>query len=654
MLSDNNTNLWLLLSRTIGGYTQGLVYVIVIVHASENATKEFRELLMMIVGAVINYSILVSVLSFFHTEGLFRTGLLNGIGLVAFGVLTVLITMKHATETVPFILQTNGSELDALQTVGKLKKRPVAARSVHHDFLLLKNQVQDEIDHYGVPNFRTILLPENRKSLIFCCYGRLCSVLSFNLPLIVIIMLFLRNWVDSGVHPQHATSKKQCDYLIAYNGGAVEEFLNHTSEYIEPPSDLDAGKSRPKRYVIEEPSYFDTESTENTENKYAKWTQEHKKRDTKEKEKENGAEKKEAGEKKGEGENSETNKKKKQEEEDRLKKEKEERDRKEHEEHEKEERERKEREERERKEKEERERKEKEEHERKEKEEHQRKQKEERERKEKEEREKKEKEEREKKEKEERERKQRERKTKEEEEKNRKSKSKSKSKDTKTEEKEEHEKKEREKEHERHAKEEHERIAMMATSSTFFAHLTAILRSRELTLILLAWFIFGTITALILYYFSLKRFIYHISFVLSSVLVFTGLLHSFDIGFLSTIFHITLIVYFNYVTIPLDVFGHCMLAEAFPITLKAFSIASVAIVEHLVHILLITLYLTTWFHDSTILFMCVVAFVSHEIARNLPEKANLPLGEAHKQYQNVDLMLFNEPKSGYNQQQEFI
>ncbi|XP_055296518.1 uncharacterized protein LOC129565552, partial [Sitodiplosis mosellana] len=229
MFSTNNTDIYLLVSRTLGGLTQGLTYVVVIVHASENATKEFREILMLIVGAVLNYSILLSVLAFFHTEGLFKSSVLNGIGLLIFGLTTIIISTKHATETVPFILQNDGGDLDALQTVSKLKKKPIAARSVHHDFLTMKNLVHDEMESYGAPNFKKVLLPENRKSLIFCLYGRLCSVLSFNLPLIVMIMLFLRQWADGHFETPKHHAKQHC---LSFINGDIERGRteNHTGE----------------------------------------------------------------------------------------------------------------------------------------------------------------------------------------------------------------------------------------------------------------------------------------------------------------------------------------------------------------------------------------------------------------------------------------
>lgn len=640
MCSSNNTNIYLLISRIIGGFTQGLTYVVVIVHASDNATKEFREFLMLIVGAVLNYSILLSVLAFFHTEGLFRTGLLNGLGLIAFGLCTVLITTKHATETVPFILQNNGSELDALQTVSKLKKKPVSARSVHHDFLVMKNLVQDEIEHYGTPDFKKVLLPENRKSLIFCCYGRLCSVLSFNLPLIVMIMLFLRHWADSTFESHGIPAKIHC-HTESIKGGNLTAIK--TNEYNNDEIEIKSPLERvlQKRHAddfetsIEKPKSVEPKTGEGKENnekssKNAESQTEKEKSEENEKHLKKKHDEEEELKKKEMKENKESGKEKDAENKSDTEKEKKTEDEKNkidekhhaneenvHEQH----------------------------HGKSTKPQQndlkQSKAENDEEAKSKAEQE-------------------------------NLSKEKEREKKPKTTENihhkhaadEEKNSKVNENGHKDHAElngkkseefEKHEREKLNVeevAAPTFFAHLIIFLHSRELSLVLLAWFIFGTIAAAVLYTFNLKRFIYYVSCVLSSVLALTGIAHSFHL--LSGILHFCLIVYFNYVTIPIDVFGHCMLAEAFPVTLKPFSVASVAIIEHLVHIIIITLYLSDWFHDSILLFMCIVAFISHEIARNLPQKRNLSLAEAREQYQNIDLMLFNEPKTGYNQQQEFI
>lgn len=601
-LAGSDTSICLLASRFLGGIIHGLVYVVIIVHASENATKDFREFLLIVVGVVMNYSILISVLAFFHTEGLFNTGILNGIGLFAFGVCAMVIAAKHSTETVPFILQNNGSEMDALQTVSKLKKKPIAAQSVHHDFLTMKNLVHDEMDHYGVPTFRKILLPENRKSLIFCFYGRLCSVLSFNLPLIVMVMLFLRGWVDEsmelhGVVRNHGPANKSTTiaeyavtiqpYTVGDENRASTAGVRTRREIAKHPGDSQAPEKLPEHIVASnQPTANNSTMNRNIEGEKAdgkshvdEATQQHSVKDERDKSEttppntnklDENNEGKEAEEKqktmrekssdkngpdgsissdKVESERSEGDGKGKKNAEAKESDAKDERDRKPHD-----------------------------------------------------------------------------------------------NVGDSFEEGSGSQKNNQENTNESEKEQEVER--------TFFAHLLIFLHSRELTLVLLAWFLFGTITVAILYMFSLRRYIYHIACVLAATLALTGLAHSFD--YLSAILHLCLIIYFNYVTIPIDVFGHCMLAEAFPITLKAYSVAGIAALEHLVHVIVIGLYMTEWFHDSIILLMCIVSFVAHEIARNLPQQTNLSLGEAREQYQNIDLLLFNEPITSNYQQQEFI
>lgn len=601
-LSDiSDPNIFILLSRLTGGFTQGLTYVVLIVHASENATKEFREFLMLIVGAILNYSILISVLAFFHTERLMSLSLLNGLSLFMFGVCSMVITSKHATETIPFILQNNGSEMDALQTMGKLKKLPIAAQSVHHEFLVLKNLVQDEMDHYGMPTFRKILLPENRKSLIFCCYSRLCSVLSFNLPLIVMIMLFLRGWVDESashngvVVPDYCTPETM--YVNVINLTTTENPIRTNDEIeVKPtPKVLSQGSSekRPKR---------DTNESANEEDKSLKESSNKKKTDDGkgsgkiENKLEKNAEITNDGKKTDKERDKQNNEKPMNtiKPEDKTKQSANETP-----------------------------------------------------------------------------------KSEEKEEKNQhnvvtdeqKPQSDNKKNPAATNNNEKQPKKspkeeissgksKPEKEIEVKLNEEKKESQPETNTSpevvgiTFIGHLITFIHSRELTLILLAWFVFGTLTAAILYALNLRRFIYYAACALSSTLAITGIVHSFYS--FSGILHFCLIVYFNYVTIPIDLFSHCILAEAFPITLKAYSVAGVVIVENIVHIILIGLYMTKWFHNSIILFMCIVAFISHEIARNLPQRTDLSLAEAREQYQHIDLMLFNEPKISNNQQQEFI
>lgn len=591
-ISGGNTNFYLFAARFIGGCTHGLVYVTILVHASENATKQFREFLVLIIGAVLNYSIMISVLCFFSTDNLQHSSFLNCIGLVGFGICSMLITTKHSTETVPFLLQNNGTEMDALQTISKLNKKPIAARSVHHDFLAMRTVIHTELEQYGPITFWQILHIKNQKSFIFCCYGRLCSVFSFNLPLIVIILLFLRNWIDepatqtkylkqNDMVPTEIPVNLNASGIALENRPKRESSLNKINNTVgQTDAKLpEKSKTNMKEKLTEETSDINEKKTKSESNKIGTdgdTATKDKKLLEKDKEPENEKTTNDES-KKNEDKNSENEKKP-------LEKDKE-----------------------------------------------------------------------------------KEKTTNDEtkinEDKNsenakksdesKKSSSKDDKNPTKTENKSsDKDKKENINKGKTIESENNNKSTSVNDkgNENKNTHLLIFLRNRELTLVLLAWFIFGTLTVSFLYTLNLKHFIYHVAFYLPCVLLLvTGTARSFPS--LTGLMHFTLIIYFNYVTIPIDIFGHGMLAEAFPITLKAHSIGSVAALEHFVHIILIGCYMTEWFHDSIIFFMIFVAYLAHEIARNLPQKSNLPLAEARDEYQKINLMFFNEKKVAA---QEFI
>lgn len=582
LISGGETNYCLILSRLSGGCTHGLVYVTIVVHASENATKDFREFLVLIIGALMNYSLLISVLCFFYTDGLLNSRYSNCLVLIAYGICSIIVVAKHSTETVPFLLQNNGTEMDSLETVAKLKKKPIAARSVHHDYLIMRKVVNDELIYYGPPTFASVFLIENRKSLVFCIFGRLCSILSFNLPLIVMILLFLRSWIDESKpitsrnlnetnmdvgpsmpptnleHILHDAKtdkkddKRNVDVYIGhpYQNYNVEVQKDKRSSNNESPSEhhrkADRGKEQNglsgsnierlestmgKKGKPEEPIISSLDKSETAE--------EPKKPAADSKTKEHVEHVEKTKKEKGEGSSHD-------------------------------------------------------------------------------------------------------------EENNNGQTSKGKMVDEKGDEgtKTNEESNVPVKAIENSAvsdktnDKEQADTGKSVVEYTTYTHLLIFLHRRELTLVLIAWFIFGTLTVTFLYTLNLKRFIYHVACVLCSVLVISGVAHSFH--WMTGIMHFALIIYFNYITIPIDLFGLVMLAEAFPITLKAYSIAFVASMEHIIHMIIIGLYMTEWFHDSIVIFMLAVAYLSHEIATNLPQRSNLTLAEARDQYQKVNLMFIGQ------------
>lgn len=478
------------MSRFCGGCTHGLVYVTILIHASENASKEFREFLVLIIGATINYSIFFSVLCFFDPDGLLNSRYYCSSILIVFAICAAIVVVKHSTETVPFLLQHDGSEMDGLGTIAKLRKKPLAARSVHHEFLTLKKVINDEDVYYGKASFWSVWLNENRKSFVFCCYARLCSVLSFNLPLIVIILLFIRTWI---------TSSLPCENGVCLNTAATiaPNSTNQSLPTFKPPNTgkKDDRTTKAKRAVTE-PSPPDAEDVTSTTEPPSIISFEP---PTVQPDPEGNVIKKPGG-------------------------------------------------------------------------------------------------------------------------------SRTVPPNTRT----------------KNSTSTKSASTADGSGDTFFIHLIKCTQKKELMLLLLFWFLFGILTTSFLYTLNMKRFIYHVACVCCLALVVTGVAHSFQ--HMSSIMHITLIIYFNYVTIPIDLFGHGILAEAFPITLKAFSIAAVSILEHCVHIVVIGLYLTHWFRDSVVIFTLAVAFFAHQIAINLPQKSDLTLAEARDEYQKVNLWFVGQAR----------
>lgn len=160
--------------------------------------------------------------------------------------------------------------------------------------------------------------------------------------------------------------------------------------------------------------------------------------------------------------------------------------------------------------------------------------------------------------------------------------------------------------------------------------------NHEIQLIIIVWCAFGISTVAALYLFDRKRFIYFACFGLGILLFFCGIASKF-FQFLSTITHLCLIGYFNYTTFAMDLFGHGFLAEAFPSTLQPISIAYVAAVEHFIHVLIICLYMCTWFHDRIIVTMVFVTLLAFEIAQKMPRTNDLSLMDASREYKKINI-----------------
>lgn len=237
--------IYMLLSRLVGGIAHGLAYVTVMVHATEIAAEEFRELLVIIVGYTVNISILLSIMYYFPYYELYNVSAC--IGLLCFGLCTFVIVSKHFTETIHFLLMHNGSELEAVQSLAKLRKKPTAAKSIQREFLAIKKVVDDENELIGEGTFLKILLSTNLKSIVLCCYGRICTVFSFNLPMIAMMILFFSGWLHNSLPPHEHLRAVDVTNLNAPDMADSDNIATAITELPPKIGSESVGKNRPKR-----------------------------------------------------------------------------------------------------------------------------------------------------------------------------------------------------------------------------------------------------------------------------------------------------------------------------------------------------------------------------------------------------------------------
>lgn len=194
MLDDND--LMLITGRFIAGISHGMVYVAVIVHASENAVKEFREILILIIGGSINCSYILAAILFQPIDRVFLSESFLLFGSLVYAVVGTFLVLKYSIESVPFMVQHYCSENEALEMLAELQGKKMTHRTVYQDYLTIRNMCDDELMTYGQCSFFRLFSKGNYRPIIFCCYGRLISVLALNLPFVTMILIFLRDCIE--------------------------------------------------------------------------------------------------------------------------------------------------------------------------------------------------------------------------------------------------------------------------------------------------------------------------------------------------------------------------------------------------------------------------------------------------------------------------
>lgn len=395
----------LITGRFLAGISHGIVYNAVISHATENAVKEFREILILIIGGGMNFSYVLAAIVFQPIDRAFLSESFLLFGSLVYAFVGTLLVLKYSIESVPFMVQHYCSETEALEMLAELQGKSVTHRTVYQDYVTIRKMVDDELMTYGQSSYSRLFSKGNYRPIIFCCYGRLISVLALNLPFVTMILIFLRD--------------------------CIEDLMPDTG-YATPTQDATAVAVTAATMVLVE------------------------------------------------------------------------------------------------------------------------------------------------------------------------------------------------------------------VETTFLAGLY----NHEIQLVVVAWCGFGVSTVTVLYLFDKKRLIYYTCCGLGVLLIVCGVSHAFY-NILSTVMHLCLIGFFNYTTFAMDLFGHSFLAEAFPTTLKSVSIAYIMIIEHFIHILIIFLYMVTWFHDRIIVVMVLVTILAYEIGQKMPRTNDMSIMAAAREYHKINVRFIDTVVENY-------
>lgn len=168
-----------LIARMCAGVLHGLVYITIIIHAGENASKYFRHTLLLFFGSY--YSLGIFIGSLYDNKAVIV------VPVFIYIVITVISTHVKCKESPIYLLQHQKVVYEedlskAFDTFVSLQKVELSPEEVGRKFDEIKTMLAEESSLS-----RNIFTDGNFKALFICLSTRLVGLLSFNLPLITMV-----------------------------------------------------------------------------------------------------------------------------------------------------------------------------------------------------------------------------------------------------------------------------------------------------------------------------------------------------------------------------------------------------------------------------------------------------------------------------------
>lgn len=191
-----------LLGRFLAGFTYGLTYLTVVIHAAENTVNQIRGVILRGIGYVLSYALFVAG---FTTNGTVQNDIFSEIYMgcinLGYSILALILLPILTIESAPFLYQNNrGQPVDehekaVIDTMIKLRNETQETAKIRHDFDEMKHQInEDECAN------RNIFNRNNIRSLFVVTGVRVLSVCAKNLPLTVLVMGYSNKLINPEIY----------------------------------------------------------------------------------------------------------------------------------------------------------------------------------------------------------------------------------------------------------------------------------------------------------------------------------------------------------------------------------------------------------------------------------------------------------------------
>lgn len=241
----------LLGGRLLAGIAHGITYVTIFVQGSENATKDFRRIIVTVIGITIGLSIFIASTFLIYipvpttqkekgVENVAISSEMTSTGIIATATIflcfvSVVINYFFSHETVPFLLYHNYREEEAQATMARLLGEDQHAPIVQQEFDAMRELCHDDYAEFPESNIFTTI---HRRLISIALSARITSAQCLNMLFIIMFVKLIRSVMDKDLdeivketqHMNVATGKNGTNETTNVN---VTELLDQLNEIME-------------------------------------------------------------------------------------------------------------------------------------------------------------------------------------------------------------------------------------------------------------------------------------------------------------------------------------------------------------------------------------------------------------------------------------